>query len=104
MNADVLKQEFVPKYLDLGERKFYRFLLIYALNKLILIHKGTYRGTNPAIEFLNYYERFIILYRREGDAVYLEIGSIFRKIAHKIYRVMLKKQMTTHNTRFLNLV
>lgn len=104
MTADVLKQEFVPKYLANGEPKFYRFLLTYALNKLVLIEKGTYKGQLPDLEFLDYYDRFIILYRREGDEIYLQIAKVLRKAAHKIYRIMLKKNMTTTNVKFLNLV
>jgi len=104
MGVDVLKEEFVPKYLAAGEQKFYRFLLIYALNKLIAIEQGVYKGEIPNLEFLGYHDRFIILYRREGDDVYLQVARIFRKAAHKIYRIMLKKRMTEINPKFLNLV
>ena len=104
MSADVLKQEFVPRYLSAGEQKFYRFLLTYALNKLVLIEKKVYEGLDPHLEFLDYYDRFIILYRREGDEVYLEVARVLRKAAHKIYRIMLRKDMTTSNAKFLNLV
>ena len=104
MSVDVLKQEFVPKYLAEGELKFYRFLLLYALNKLVAIEKGSYKGEAPNLEFLEYYDRFIILYRREGDEIYLQISRLLRKAAHKIYRVMLKKKMTEINPKFLNLV
>jgi hypothetical protein len=104
MSADVLKKEFVPKYLAAGEQRFYRFLLVYALNKLVLIDKGIYKGTTPNLEFLDYHDRFIILYRREGEEVYLRVARIFRRAAHRIYRIMLKKNMTPHNAKFLNLV
>lgn len=104
MSVDVLKQTFVPKYLATGEEKFYRFLLLYALNKLIAIEAGTYDGQAPNLEFLDYHDRFIILYRREGEDVYLRVARVFRKAAHKIYRVMLKKKMTQINPKFLNLV
>jgi hypothetical protein len=104
MSVDVLKQEFVPKYLAAGEQKFYRFLLVYALNKLIAIEKEVYKGESPNLEFLEYYDRFIILYRREGDEVYLQVARLFRKAAHRIYRIMLKKKMTEVNLKFLNLV
>jgi hypothetical protein len=104
MSVEALKKEFVPKYLSVGEPKFYRFLLFYALNKLITIEKGSYKGTSPELELLDYYDQFIILYRREGEEIYLDIARIFRRAAHKIYRVMLKKNMTTYNLKFLNLV
>ena len=102
--SETLSKDFISKYLAVGESKFYSFLLIYATNKLMLIDKGTYKGCYPDLEFLDYYDKFIILYRREGDLNYIEIAKIFRKAAHKIYRLMLKKQMTPHNARFLNLV
>lgn len=104
MSADILKQEFVPKYLATGEQKFYRFILVYALNKLVLIEQKTYKGDLPNLEFLGYHDRFIILYRREGEEVYLQLAKLFRKAAHKIYRIMLKKNMTAVDPKFLNLV
>jgi hypothetical protein len=104
MSIDGLKKEFVPKYLAVGEQKFYRFLLMYALNKLVLINKGTNIELTPDLEFLDYHNRFIILYRREGEEVYLQVARIFRKAAHRIYRIMLKKGMTAPNAKFLNLV
>jgi hypothetical protein len=104
MSAEVLKKEFVPKYLATGEQKFYRFLLTYALKKLVLVNNGTYKGTSPDLELLSYYDRFLVLYRREGDEVYLQLSRLFRRSAHKIYRIMLKKNMTIINDKFLNLV
>lgn len=104
MSVEALKKEFVPKYLAAGEPRFYRFLIIYALNKLMYIEKGTYKGASPELEFINYYDQFIILYRREGEEIYLDLARVFRRAAHKIYRVMLKKKMTEKNIKFLNLV
>ena len=104
MSVEALKKEFVPKYLATGEPKFYRFLLLYALNKLIYIEKGSFKGKSPELEFLDIYDQFTILYRREGEEVYLDLARVFRKAAHKVYRVMLKKKMTDRNLRFLNLV
>jgi hypothetical protein len=104
MSADILKQEFVPKYLAAGEQRFYRFLLVYALNKLVLMEQKVYKGAPPHLEFLDYHDRFIILYRREGEGVYLQVAKLFRKAAHRIYRIMLKKNMTVLDIKFLNLV
>ncbi len=108
MSVDALKKNFVPKYLATGEQKFYRFLLLYALNKLIFLEKGTFKdsfkGKSPELEFLDYYDQFIILYRREGEEVYLDLARVFRRAGHKVYRVMLKKKMTDRNLKFLNLV
>lgn len=104
MSVEALKNKFIPKYLEAGEPRFYRFLLFYASNKLFYIEKGTYKGASPEIDLMSYYDQFIILYRREGEDIYLDLARVFRRAAHKVYRVMLKKKMTEKNSRFLNLV
>ena len=107
MNVEALKKEFIPKYLAAGEEKFYRFLLLYALNKLIFMNKigkDSFKGKSPELEFLDYGDQLITLYRREDEAVYLDLARVFRRAAHKVYRVMLKKKMIDKNNRFLNLV
>lgn len=104
MSIEALKEKFVPKYQEMGYVKFYRFLIMYALTKLVNIEKQTYKGITPELEFLNCYDQLIILYRREGEEVYLDMARTFRRAAHKIYRIMLKKNMTAHNPKFLNLV
>lgn len=103
MEQDALTQEYVPKYLA-GERKFYRYLLLLALNKLILIERGIFKGVSPELEFLDHYNKFIVLYRREGDETYLQVARVFRKVGHKVYRIMLKKKMTMPNQKFLRSV
>jgi hypothetical protein len=105
MSAELLKKEFVPKYVAAGESsKFYRYLLFYALQKMILIEQGFLKGISPDVAFLDCHDQFIILYRREGEEQYLNIARAFRRAAHKLYRVLLKKKLTTYNPRFLNLV
>ena len=104
MSVELLKKEFVPKYMAAGEPKFYRFLLFYALNKMVLIEQGFDKGVAPDVAFLDCYDQFIILYRREGEEHYLSIARAFRRAAHKIHRVMLRKNLATHNPRFLSLV
>jgi len=104
MTTESLKSNLVPEFLANGENKFYRSIVFIAVQKLVLINKGNYRGTPPHLEYIDYYDRFIILYRREGDEVYLNIAKMLRKAAHKIYRIMLKKNMTPSNAKFFNLV
>jgi len=104
MSIEGLKEDFLPKYVANGEQKFYRSIIFLALQKLILIDKGIYKGIPPHLEYLDYHDRFIILYRREGDEVYLSIAKMLRKAAHRIYRIMLKKNMTAPNAKFLNMV
>ncbi len=103
MESD-FKTEILAKYLSIGEEKFYKFLLVQAITKLISIESGSYKGISPEIEFLAFSDKFITLYRREGDQNYLIIAKLFRRSAHKIYRIMLKKSLTTHNSKFLNVV
>lgn len=105
MSVDVTqKNDHISKYHAIGEQRFYRNLLCYAINKLIKIRDEEYPGTSPELEFLEHSERFLFLYRREADPTYLEISKLFRKAAHKIYRMMLKKGMTNKNLKFLNIV
>lgn len=100
MSRSVQKIDYVDKYHSVGEQKFYKYLLSDAVNKLIKIKDGDYKGTSPEIELLNYSERFLQLYRREGSSPYLELSRLFRKAAHKIYRIGLKANMWNKNNKF----
>ena len=104
MISDALKKYFLPKYVSEGDSKFYKFLLFYSVDKLMALEKKEYKGLSPNLELLEYHDQFIILYRREGNEIYLDIAKIFRKAAHKIYRIMLKKKLTPRNDKFLNLL
>jgi hypothetical protein len=104
MSIDDLKKEFVPKYISVGKEKFYNFLLTYAMNKLVSIDNGSYNGISPELEFMEYHDQFLTLYRREGEDVLLDLAKVFRKAAHRFYRALLKKEKTTINPKFLNLV
>lgn len=104
MISDNVKKYFLDKYKSVGSEKFYKFLLVYAIQKLIILEKKEIPITPPNIELLECYDQFIILYRREGEEIYLDIAKIFRKVAHKIYRVMLKRNLTPRNDKFLNLI
>lgn len=110
MIPEEAKKLFVSKFSSFGNEKFYKFLLNYAVNRLITneeLKKGPKAeptGLSPEAELMDYHDRFLILYRRESDVVYLEIAKLFRKAAHKIYRIMLKKDMIERDGKFLNLV
>lgn len=104
MNLDGLKEDLVPKYVSVGYKKFYQSIILLALQKLIAIEKKSYYGVEPHLEYLDYHDKFIILFRREGEQVYLDIAKMFRNAAHKIYRIMLYKKMIDINIKFLNLV
>ena len=112
---DNIKTLFINKYTAVGEEKFYKFLITYALNRIVEPVEKDKNSTaepvakdknpfNPALELMDYYDMFLKLYRREGEDVYLELSRQFRKAAHKIYRVMLKKGLTERNFKFLQLV
>jgi hypothetical protein len=102
MQSDNIKKLFINKYSTVGEERFYKFLITYALNRVVdTAPKGNY---NPALELMEYYDMFLKLYRREGDEIYLELSRQFRRAGHKIYRVILKKGLTEKNAKFLNIV
>lgn len=103
MSIESLK-EFIPTYVGGGEEKFYRSIILAALHKIIESEKGLYKGLPPHLQYLEHYEGFLILYRREGDLVYLDMARMLRKASHKIYRIMLKKNLANINHKFLNLV
>lgn len=116
MIPEEAKKLFLDKYSSIGDEKFYKFLLTYAINKIVANqeeqvkpNKG-YRGKvqpkgiSPEMELMDYYEKFLILYRREGNPAYLEVAKIFRKASHKIYRMLRKKEAIPMNGKFLNMV
>ena len=104
MSTDVIKKIFLDKYKLSGQEKFYKFLLFYSVQKMILLEKREVSIVAPHLELLDYYNQSIIWYRREGDEIYLNMAKVFRRAAHKIYRVMLKKELTNKNDKFLNLI
>ena len=108
MNEEIITKDFLAKYVKDGEEKFYKFLIYYALNKLTVIKEGKSKSKSkrqtPELEFMDYHDQLIIMYRREGEVVYCDLAKLFRKAAHKIYRVMLKKDLTPRNAKFLNMV
>lgn len=101
---EFLKTQFLSKYKETGEYKFYQFLLAYSMQKLVEIEKKQYTGIYPNVELLNFHDKFIKIYRKEGDEVYLDIAKFFRKAGHKVYRIMLKKNMIQKDKKFLTLV
>jgi len=103
MNVDILKNDSIDKYHAIGQEKFYKSLLCGAISGLTKIKNGDFKGISPEIEFLSCSDKFLFLYRRESDVKYLELSRIYRRAAHKIYRLMLKKGMTKRNDKFLNL-
>jgi signal-transduction protein with cAMP-binding, CBS, and nucleotidyltransferase domain len=104
MSVEELKREYLPKYLAGNDNKFYNLLLKNAISKIVIIEKGEYKGIYPDQELLENYNQFLILYRREGNDNYINIAKCFRKAAHRIYRLLVKKGLSPVNMKFLNLV
>jgi len=102
VNEESLKKEFIPKFIEKGETEFYKLLIAYSLNKMSL--KESKNFISPEIELLDYHNAFMSLYRKEGDDNFLKIAKVFRKAAHKIYRVLLKNSIINKSNKFLNLV
>lgn len=92
---------FLNKFSNVGTEKFYKYLLNYSI---VRITTEPMVGISPEIELINYHDKFLSLYRREQNQTFLEMAKVFRKAAHKIYRIMLKKEMIEKNNRFLNVV
>lgn len=102
MQSDNIKKLFLKKYSSIGEEKFYKFLIDYALNRINDVPgKNNY---NPAIELMEYYDMFLKLYRREGEQVYSDLARQFRRAGHTVYRTLLKKGIGDKNLKFLNIV
>lgn len=92
---------FIDKFSSVGNEKFYKYLLNYAV---IRMAETTIDGISPEIEFINYYEKFLATYRREQNPVILEMAKVFRKAANKVYRLLLKKEVIDKNAKFFNIV
>lgn len=96
-------KELITYYQKVGHDRFYRSLLVRAIEKIASMGKDS-RSVSPEIELLNQADEFLRMYRRNQLPVYLEISKALRKAGHKIYRLMLKKALTNKNTRFLQAV
>jgi hypothetical protein len=98
-----LKASFIDKYKSKGEDKFYSLLLTLAVDRMIEIKNGK-KASPPEEDLLSYYEKFLIMYRREGEELYLDIAKVFRRAAHKIYRISVKNNNIKPNCKFLHAV
>ncbi len=103
MDTVALKTELLPKFLQLGDERFYRFLLVLGAQRIVSLEKGE-QVVFPNLELLEFHDQFVILNRREADDRYLQIAKVFRRAAHKIYRLMVKRNLIEPNPRFLRAV
>lgn len=56
------------------------------------------------IEILNLSESFLALYRRTGNEDYAGISRVLRRVAHALFRQLVKHEMKNLDPRFLKLV
>jgi hypothetical protein len=100
------KQLFISKYATIGGEKFLQFLIAYAENRIANDKQARkVKGyLSPEVELLDYYEKFMFLYRKDNEQNLLNIAKSFRKAAHATYRMLLKVKLTRKNYKFLNLV
>jgi hypothetical protein len=102
MKQDETKILFISKYNTFGSEKFYKFLLDYAGSRIG--GEKTAKNPSPEIELMGYYDKFLALYRKENEQIYLEIAKLFRRASNKIYRTMLKVGVVEKSDKFLNVV
>jgi len=96
-------EEFIVKFNKEGELSFYKFLLFKAIEKISEI-KNCDNIYSINMEYLDYHDKFMILYRRDGNETYLTMAKVFRRAGNKIYRYCLKQGICNHNDKFLNLI
>lgn len=100
-----LKRDFVVKYTQIGRDKFYRFLLSSAVLKLAIQVETLDKVERfPDSELMEYYDKFLIFYRRENEEVYLDIAKICRRAAHKIHRELRRQGLVEKSSRFLDIL
>jgi hypothetical protein len=97
-----LDQEVVDNYVEYFHKKGEDALCKY------IVGLGLRRGLkvpNPDLEILYIADSFFALYRSTGKEVYFDMGRVFRRAAHKIYRIFLKTDKDKEvNAKFLNMV
>lgn len=97
------KVDYVGRYRSLGEERFHKYLLSESVQKILRMKDGSHSGTSPEIELLDHSEKFLQLYRRKNDIIHLDLARLFRRAAHRVYRILIRMQLTKKNDRFLNL-
>jgi hypothetical protein len=95
-------KQLTAHYEKIGNDRFYRFLLADAIGKIVRMQSG--EKLSPETELLKHAEHFVSLYRKTNLQVYLDVSRCLRKAGHKIYRLMLKKELIQRNARFLQVV
>jgi len=104
MISEQLKKIIIEKYKSTnGSEKLYKYLIAFSIEK-ISNKKDIKNYISPELDLIDFYDSFLILFRRTGEEEFLEIAKICRKVAHKIYRSLFADNIEERNIKFLNLV
>lgn len=99
-----VKKQFLERFREMGSLNFFQFLLVSAMKDLVEMEKETHVGAFPNAKLMNMHDEFLKIHRKEGEETFLEMAKVCRKAAHKVYRLMLKKNMIEKDRKFLTLV
>jgi hypothetical protein len=100
MEISSLKDQFIND----GSTKFYNKLLYLGLQKVVLISNNSLKGAYPHLEYLSFYDKLYLLYKQNGEEIYLDMAKVFRKASNKMYRILLKKNFVEKNNKFFNII
>lgn len=92
-------RKFLHKYSMVGDEKFYNFLVKFSLDQRSIPDERS-----SALKLMDYHAVFLKLYRKEGDEIYADIARVFRKAAHKVFRVLCRRGLESRNNIFLYLL
>ncbi|NJO18373.1 MAG: hypothetical protein HC877_22365 [Thioploca sp.] len=93
-----IRVEYETLLKQVGEEKFCSHIVDSGL-----IAKKEYE--NPEIIMLDQSEAFFALFRTTGNDIYFTIAKLLRKAAHKLYRILRKKDKNhPKNKRFIQIV
>lgn len=100
-----IKKDIVNLFLEFGEDKLYKNLLVQAIKRIISFMQNPEEfNISPDKELLILSENFLSMYRSGEEDYYLTISKIIRRAAHKIHRLLLKKHLVKKDENFITLV
>ena len=103
--SDNAKKEIISSFLEGGENKLYKDLIVQSVKRIIkLIEDPESTTSTPDRHLISLSESFLSSYRKGEDDSYLHMSKIIRRAAHKVHRLLLKKHLVKKDDKFLNLV
>jgi hypothetical protein len=98
-------KDIVDRYNSMGEDNFYNHLVMGSMEKIAELRKTKeFLSIGPEGELLKIHDKFLQIFRRTGERVYLEIAILLRRCAHKVYRTLLNQKLINSNAKFLRIV